>query len=377
MQKHEELLLAFLAATVNHDTHRCRALLPADTDCWEKLLVLAEKHGVTGLVFSCMELLPQTCHPEKTILLKIFGNAEYQKRHYRKNYSTAARFAAKLKENNVEMKVLKGISFSTYYNQPELRVFGDCDCYLTRLSETPHAKREAGSSGFNIGNEIIKQMGGQAEFGTYKHSHLFLDNLMFENHHYITDFNGTKIGKKIEILLEKAINSESGVKIGNTEMVRPCAHFNALHLIRHAQGNFILSGMILRMIYDWAVFLRSEQDNLNWNKLYADYETGHLRKFVDVMTSICVAYMGVKLTCDKITLCKDRKLVDKVLKDTLADRIHMMQDESVGHKSLRILSRFCRMIYYRDLAIESIPTMIWNTFAFSSYFKRQVHLGGY
>lgn len=374
MQKHEELLLAFLAATVNHDTHLCRALLPADTDCWEKLLVLAEKHGVTGLVFSCMELLPQTCHPEKTILLKIFGNAEYQKRHYRKNYSTAARFAAKLKENNVEMKVLKGISFSTYYNQPELRVFGDCDCYLTRLSETPHAKREAGSSGFNIGNEIIKQMGGQAEFGTYKHSHLFLDNLMFENHHYITDFNGTKIGKKIELLLEKAINSEPGVKIGTTEMVRPCAHFNALHLIRHAQGNFILSGMILRMIYDWAVFLRSEQDNLNWNKLYADYETCHLRKFVDVMTSICVAYMGVKLTCDKITLCKDRKLVDKVLKDTLADRIHMMQDESVGHKSLRILSRFCRMIYYRDFAIESIPTMLWNSFAFSSYMKRQIHL---
>ena len=374
MQKHEELLLAFLAATVNHDTHLCRALLPADTDCWEKLLVLAEKHGVTGLVFSCMELLPQTCHPEKTILLKIFGNAEYQKRHYRKNYSTAARFAAKLKENNVEMKVLKGISFSTYYNQPELRVFGDCDCYLTRLSETPHAKREAGSSGFNIGNEIIKQMGGQAEFGTYKHSHLFLDNLMFENHHYITDFNGTKIGKKIELLLEKAINSEPGVKIGTTEMVRPCAHFNALHLIRHAQGNFILSGMILRMIYDWAVFLRSEQDNLNWNKLYADYETCHLRKFVEVMTSICVAYMGVKLTCDKITLCKDKKLVDKVLKDTLADRIHMMQDESVGHKSLRILSRFCRMVHYRDLAIESVPTMIWNTFAFSSYFKRQIHI---
>ena len=377
MQKHEELLLAFLAATVNHDTHRCCALLPADTDCWEKLLVLAEKHGVTGLVLSCMELLPQTCHPEKTILLKLFGNAEYQKRHYRKNYSTAARFAAKLKENNVEMKVLKGISFSTYYNQPELRVFGDCDCYLTRLSETPHAKREAGSSGFNIGNEIIKQMGGQAEFGTYKHSHLFLDNLMFENHHYITDFNGTKIGKKIELLLEKAINSEPGVKIGTTEMVRPCAHFNALHLIRHAQGNFILSGMILRMIYDWAVFLRSEQDNLNWNKLYADYETCHLRKFVDVMTSICVAYMGVKLTCDKITLCNDRKLVDKVLKDTLEDRIHMMQDESIGHKSLRILSRFCRMVHYRDLAIESVPTMIWNTFAFSSYFKRQVHLGGY
>lgn len=374
MQKHEELLLALLAATVNHDTNRCCALLPVDTGCWERVLALAEKHGVTGLVFSCMELLPLSCHPEKTVLLKLFGNAEYQKRHYRKKYSTAARFAAKLKERNVEMKVLKGISFSTYYNQPELRVFGDCDCYLTHLLEIPHAKRQAGSSGFNIGNEVIKQMGGKAEFGTYKHSHLFLDNLMIENHHYITDFNGTKLGKTIELLLEKAINCDPGDKIGNTEMVRPCAHFNALHLIRHAQGNFILSGMILRMIYDWAVFLRSEQDNLNWNQLYEDYEICHLRRFVDVMTSICVEYLGLKLTCDNITLCKDRKLVDKVLKDTLEDSIHMIQDESIGHKSLRILLRFYRMVYYRGLAIESIPTMIWNTFAFSSYMKRQIHI---
>ena len=63
-----------------------------------------------------------------------------------------------------------------------------------------------------------------------------------------------------------------------------------------------------------------------------------------------------------------------VLKDTLEDRIHMTQDESIGHKSLRILLRFFRMIYYRDLAIESIPTMIWNSFAFSSYMKRQIHI---
>ena len=77
MQKHEELLLALLAATVNHDTNRCCALLPVDTGCWERVLTLAEKHGVTGLVFSCMELLPQSCHPEKTVLLKLFGNAEY------------------------------------------------------------------------------------------------------------------------------------------------------------------------------------------------------------------------------------------------------------------------------------------------------------
>ena len=68
MQKPEDLLLALLAATVNHDTNRCCALLPVDTGCWERVLAHADKHGMTGLVFCCMELLPQTYHPNKIIL---------------------------------------------------------------------------------------------------------------------------------------------------------------------------------------------------------------------------------------------------------------------------------------------------------------------
>lgn len=104
----------------------------------------------------------------------------------------------------------------------------------------------------------------------------------------MTDFNGTKQGKVIELLLEKAIDSASGTPIGKSDMVRPCAFFNALHLIRHAQGNFLLEGMTLRMIYDWAVLLCAEQNNLEWKQLYADFETCGLRLFVDIMTSICV-----------------------------------------------------------------------------------------
>lgn len=374
MQKHEELLLALLAATINHDTSRCCALLPVETDCWKKVLNLAAMHGVTGLVFSTVEQLPKAYQPTKTLLLKLFGHTEFIKARYERQFETAAKFATKLKEKEVEMKVLKGISFSTYYNHPELRECGDCDCYLTVLSKVPSISIKAGSTGFEIGNETIKELGGKEELGTYKHSHLFLENLMFENHHYITDFNGTQKGKAIELLLEKIIDSAPGEKIGESNMVRPCPHFNALHLIRHAQGNLILSGMVLRMIYDWAVFLRAEQNNLNWNQLYADFEVCYLRDFVDIMTSICVKHLGVMLTCKDITLCKDTKWVNDVLKDTLADRIHMQKNEGIGHKVIRILSRFHRMIHYRKFAIESVPMMIWNSFAFCSYLKRQVNI---
>lgn len=377
MTKVQQLLLALLAATVDQKIDRCKPLLPVDESTWTSLLDLAAKHGVTGLVFSAVERLPKAVLPPMDQLMELLGQVEYQKTHYQSQFETAQKFAKALKANGVEMNVLKEISFSTYYDQPALRECGDCDCYLSvvkKVKEDREGKEKAGSTGFEIGNSTIEEIGGRGEFGSYKLSHLYLDSLMFENHHYVTDFNGTKQGKVIELLLEKAIDSASGTPIGKSDMVRPCTFFNALHLIRHAQGNFLLEGMTLRMIYDWAVLLRAEQNNLEWKQLYADFETCGLRLFVDIMTSICVEYLGVKLTCKDITLCRNKALVEEVLADTMADTIHMEQNESVGHKVLRILSRYKRIWHYRALAIESVPMMMWNSLAYSSYMKRDITL---
>lgn len=373
MQRHEHLLLALLAATISHRTDRCQVLLPASAECWKSLADLAATHGVTGLIFSAIEHLPNACLPPRDILLKMFGGTERQKERYRHQFATASKFAEALSAKGVEMKVLKGISFSTYYDQPELRECGDCDCYLTRLSNGNTAgSGMPNSTGYDVGNETIKELGGRAEAGTYKHSHLFLDHVMFENHQYITDFNGTKRGKQTELLLEKTISAEPGAAIRQTAMVRPCAHFNALHLVRHAQGNFILSGLVLRMLYDWAVFLRAEQAHLDWERLYADLETCRLRRFAEVMTSICVQYFDVHLTLSSgIALCHDDRLVARVLRDTLSDRMRLKQNEGLVHKTARILARFYRMFAYRQLTIEPVHTMIWNAFAFSSYAKRK------
>lgn len=138
--------------------------------------------------------------PPKEILFYLFGLVEYQKLRFEKQFVTTQKFAAALKSKGVEMMVLKGISFCTYYDQPELRECGDCDCYLTAIkksNQVMECNESAGSSGFYIGNDTIAEIGGKREFGSYKHSHLYLNHLMFENHHYITDINGTKKARKL------------------------------------------------------------------------------------------------------------------------------------------------------------------------------------
>lgn len=383
MDKHEELLLALLAATVDCDFDRCMRLLPACSETWEKLLRLARLQGVAGLVLSAVEQLPKHLMPPMIHLMVLVGLAEQQRSHYKGQVITAQKFARALRERGVEMKVLKGISFSTYYDEPALRECGDCDCYLSiKDSGIDDVRTKAGSTGFEIGNKTIVDIGGLCKFGTYKHSHLFLDKLMFENHHYVTDFNGTKQGKTTELLLERAIEGEPGTpitltlndKTRTTDLVRPCAHFCALHCLCHAHGNFMLGGIVLRMLYDWAMIMRAEQNNLDWVRMGKDLDRMKLRPFAGIMSSLCEKYLGLKITADGVILCDDEALVDEIMLDTLRCDIHPIKGESLWHKAVRIWRRFRKMYHFRGLAVESVPVMIWNCFAFSSYMNRNIEL---
>lgn len=335
---------------------------------WTNLIDVAFDHGVATLsVDGYSQILP-TC---KTNLLETdealddlkfewFGSILQTEDEYNYNFNKAVRFAQALHEKGIECKVLKGISFSTYYTIPNHRESGDCDVFLGK--------------GFELGNKLAQEIGGRYEFGTYKHSHLFFGNLMVENHRYLTDFGATSQGKKIEILLENAIESEPGRRIGDSFLVCPNDHFNALFLLKHAQGNFIGGGLTLRMIYDWAALLLRCQETLNWQQLYDELGQCRLRKFADLMTSLSVDYFGVQLSRPEISTCSERALVEEVIADTIAGGIHSKGPESFPRKCVRIFRRFLRFWHYRALATESVPRLIWNTLAFSSYLNRKIEL---
>lgn len=373
LNKSEELLLAFLASTVNNDISITASLLPVDDSTWKELFNLARMHGVLGLIFPVVEQLSRKVLPSQKLLLNLIAHVEYQKKRYSTQFDIANRFASALKVKGVEMMVLKGISFSTYYETPELRECGDCDCYLSVI-KNKGKKSTHGADGFEIGNETALEIGGSYEFGSYKHSHLLLNNLLFENHHYITDFNGTRQGKIIELILEDSLEMELGKPIIGSELVRPCSHFCALHCLRHAQGNLMLGGMSLRMIYDWAMILRSEQDTIDWERMKNDLSDMRLLEFARVITSLCVQYLGLNITSTQVFHSDSNTLVYDILLDTLRKSEHISANESLWQKALRILRRFKRMYRFRELAIESVPMMIWNTFSFSSYLRRNISL---
>ena len=356
-------LLGLLSASLGLDcrVEDIQALTEAE---WNRLIDISFDSGVAALAVDGYHSLGvETLLDEvrmRELRYEWFASVLQVEDEYKYKFIRAARFANALEQQDVQCRVLKGMSFATYYRCPDHRECGDCDVYL--------------GSGFETGNDVALQLGGKYEFGTYKHSHLYFGKLMVENHRYLTDFNGTRQGRKTELLLESIIDEAPGKKIGDSQLICPNDHFNALFLIKHAHGNFLYGGLTLRMIYDWAALLICCQDRLDWKLLNEEFAECRLLPFAHLMTSLCVDYLDVRLSCEDIGLCDDPALVAEVMADTLAGGIHTRGKETFPKKCLRISRRFRRIWHFRHLATESVPRLIWNNFAFSSYLKRKIEM---
>lgn len=387
MNNHEKLLIALLRSTISGHVERAIEYLPMSDSYWKALISISAKHGVIGLAYCQLEKLfsmsseeikkltgknvdIKNLRPTMALLVAMYEEQMQRSKLYHKQMKIISSYADALYDKGVDTKVLKGLAFSGYYNDPTRRECGDCDCFLTYTGGC--------HSAFETGNEVAKSIGGKVEEGGYKHSHIFIHGITLENHHYITDFNATKRGKKMEKLLQNIICNEKGDYINNTRLIRPSSHFNVLMLIKHSLANFLHSGLTFRMVYDWAMILRVEQNNLDWDLIVSELKEHHMLRFTEVLTTICTEYLDLEIINPQVPICKNKNIVEDILHDTFrGDLNHMLPNESFVRKTKRIFRRYYRTWKYRRFATENYLVLIWNSFAFSSYIKRNIFLEKY
>jgi len=327
--------------------------------CWKNLVDMAFEQGVAALAADGYNELDLNCIKSYDLRVEWFASVLQQEDRCRYKMNKAALFAKVLSEKGVKCLVLKGMAFASYYRIPEHRFSGDCDVYL--------------GDGYVTGNKVALELGGRCRHGTHKHSHLYFKRLLIENHRYLTDYHDTEQGRKIEEIMKAAIGSDTSgcKKIEDTELICPSDHFNALYLLEHANGDFMNGGISLRLLYDWAVLLKNCQDSLPWDEIMRELKECRLLKFAEVMTSLCVRYLGTELTTDKVPVSDDIELVQKIMEDTMQGGICAKGKERIARKSLRITKRFWRFWRYRNLATDSVPIMIWNNIRHCSYLDQK------
>lgn len=57
----------------------------------------------------------------------------------------------------------------------------------------------------------------------------------------------------------------SPIKLEETKgLYMPSANFNALFLTAHAMNHFLYESIKVRHVLDWALFIKTEHDNVDW-----------------------------------------------------------------------------------------------------------------
>lgn len=330
---------------------------PLTSDEWRILYRVSVEQGVTAVVFDIVKTLPKSEAPDIALLMEWLSAATNVEQTMRRIQITTEEFAGEMAKRQIPLVVLKGLAFAQYYPHPLHREYGDLDCYLMGK------KKE--------GDRVVEELGGTVEEAGYKHSHLRYKRLIIENHRFFTDFDNTPTGILTEQVLSELMQ-EGHTSIGNSKLHCPSPNFNAVFLLKHAQHHFILEGIRLRHVLDWALFLRAKQEEIGWSRVLPMLQITRTIQFAGIMTAIAVQHFHIKVQ-DKgllaLVASAEQKMVDAVLADTMGEQPAIYVD-GLWHKARRIFRRFRRMWKFRDLASETYPRMIWNAFAFSSYMKR-------
>lgn len=376
---------------------------------WDALYQLAKEQGVTALVFEKLESLPAEVAPPKQLMLQWFSHTLSIGKQMERKYIVAADFAERLAAANIPVAVLKGFAIAAYYPQPLHRECGDLDCYfMGKMAE---------------GEAVAASFGAVVEEANYKHSHIKYKGLTIENHKYFTSFNNTARGKGTEAALKQLIFAQAPARWDNSALLRPNATFNALFLAKHALRHFIDEAICLRHIMDWALFLKAEAANVDWQLLRPHLEASRVLLFAQLLTRISQRHLGLPAStplpdwlsgggcggsatasascagsgevadCSGGSAaaagsgCGDGAAAAGSDCASSAERLArweemLLADTFGGHPSMagetffmkckRILRRFRRIYRFRDLADETPATLIWNAFAFSSYLHRKL-----
>ena len=272
---------------------------------WSGVYALAQRQGVLAIAFDGLtKLFEQDREFAKAFPQSLkfrWINATFNiEQRYERQLRLSAELAGKWAESGIQTFCLKGLAISSYYPEPTHRECGDLDCFLP--------------NNYERGNVVAEECGAKVERDFYKHSHISYKGLMVENHQFCTQIRGAKECKERERYLQSMLATNNMQYIVDTKLIRPSCDFNALFLTAHSFGHFLTEGIHLRHILDWALLVKAEQDNIDWDSFYAWCNKLGYTRFVNALNAIAVDYLGFEF-CNKVVV--DRTLSERILNDVL------------------------------------------------------------
>ena len=314
---------------------------------WERLYNLASEQGLIVIV---SEGISQewvngslAVSLSQRMRLQFVGELVGAEQKYQSMWQSATRLAELYHEQGIRTFCLKGFVTSSFYPKPNHRLFCDFDCFL---------------SDFCKGNELVKQLGIEVA-GSYKHSTFNYEKVHVENHQFCTHFRGREKAYRLEMLLQRHMQTENIDYLCDSFIEKPSPLFNALFLTHHARSHFFDERVSLRQVVDWAMLMKYYgKDGVDWRKFEQICHEYGLLTFAQTMSRVAEKVCHVEIPFD----CPPNDFLDKMLYNDIVSDAQTHVEYGTGMKARwQILrNKFAARWKYRYFSDQTFVSSLWQ-----------------
>ena len=269
MNLEEKSLLQIIASYLNKE----EVVLPR-TLSLEKLYALSEKHSIAALVFRAIETSEGTgAADEKDAgALKAFAGAYVGAVYFASVLSYHVEcFCDAMEEAHIPFAIVKGYEIRELYPEPEIRTMGDVDVLIGPQDRMAvhQCMLDMGYTRSELGGNVWAYHKDKISFEI----HVKLASGNYWNH---VDYEGY-----FEQFFSRLKISEGTCR----RYLSREDHFIFLcfHLAKHLSS----SGAGIRMLIDIALYVKTYQNTMDWNYVWAEMKKIKLDAFLKFILSVC------------------------------------------------------------------------------------------
>lgn len=270
-------------------------------DEWNVIYAISKEQTVSGIMLDAIAKLPNEQKPDIKLRMQWIVLQKFIETQNAKIDNALANLVTELKENSLNPYLLKGQGVALNYPIPSHRVCGDIDIYFTP-KEFDKATEFFSTRGYSLEGDPDDA-----------HCETKYRGIKLEIHKKCATFYTKRLQKQYNETIDSIVaSSQADIKIGGCDISVLPPMANALQMLSHMLRHIIFSGLGLRQVCDWVLFVYKYQKYID-KELFEKYAKRlELWGIYKAVTAIATDYLGLPkeyALCD-ITL-KDKKMAKK------------------------------------------------------------------
>ncbi len=247
---------------------------------WDRIYQLSREQTVSALVFDGMEKLPLTLRPSRNLLMKWFAEVSKIEEFNRRQDLTVAELNRAARSCGVTPILLKGQGIARSYVNPAHRSCGDIDWYVGVEGMSEFLRTVA-----DLENVSVEMQGLNSVFVWKGISIEFIPR--------IAPLSNPIGYLRFKSMFENDVrNGVDTLSFGDERVRVLSVELNLIYIFLHISKHFMVDGIGLRQICDWARLLYVSHGLYDSIELQKQFEKLGVKGMADVFGALLIDYLG-------------------------------------------------------------------------------------